>query len=161
MKRTIPFLILALAAIGLADSVYLTLVHFGVGSFEPQVVAGACQFKNGSCSSVAQSSAATTIGIPNAIFGALYFAFLAGVALVRVVTGSWLFPHLLLGVMLAALAFSGYLVYMLFFELGIPCGFCLTAHAANVLAFLMFLISWRRTPPRAQFRSAPRLRPAA
>ena len=160
MKRTIPFLILALAAIGLADSVYLTLVHFGLGNLEPQVVAGACQFKMGSCSSVAQSSSATTIGIPNAIFGALYFAFLAGVALVKVVTGRWLFPHLLLGVMLTALAFSGYMVYTLLFELGVPCGFCLTAHAVNFLTFLMFLISWRRTPPRTQFRRAPRFRPA-
>lgn len=157
MMRTVAFLILALAVIGLADSVYLTLVHFGVANIEPRMAASACQFKAGSCETVAQSNSATTIGIPNAIFGALYFAFLAGAALVRVVTAKWLFPHLMLSIMVLALAFSGYMVYYLLYVQGVPCGFCLTAHAINLATFFMFAASSRRIRPRTGFEGAAKL----
>lgn len=141
MKNWILLVIGILAFVGLADSAYLTLVHYRVISPLTVESAGLCRLPAGSCANAILSSSASIAGIPNALLGAGYFAVILGAVIVRFLIGRWFLPWEMLGFMIAGLAFSAYLSQELVLRLNTPCPFCLTAHTINVVLLALYAIS--------------------
>jgi uncharacterized membrane protein len=141
MKHLIPAIIGLLALIGLADSAYLALAHYGVVSPASIEGSGVCQLAARSCVSVILSPDATLFGIPHALLGAGYFAVLLGAAMTRLIIGRWFAPWEMLGFLIVGLAFSAYLTQELVLRMHVPCAFCLTAHAINVVVVALYAIS--------------------
>lgn len=141
MKHLIPAIIGLLALLGLADSSYLALVHYGVVSPASMEGSGVCQLAARSCASVILSPESAIFGIPHAVLGAGYFAMLLGAAMVRLVLGRWFAPWEMLGFLIVGLAFSAYLAQELLLRMHVPCAFCLTAHAINVVVVALYAIS--------------------
>ena len=138
MKRTLPALIAVLALAGLADSIYMAAVDLEVaGVGLPEV----CRIGAGSCEAVFDSSQTSVAGLPTAILGAVYFAFILGIAVARVTTGKWFSPLLMTPVLVVGLGLSGYLMYSLVVEMASLCPFCIAAHAINTAIVVLFAVS--------------------
>jgi len=141
MKQVVAAIIVLLALLGLADSSYLALVHYGVISPATMETSAACNLAAGSCANVIESAQSTFLGVPHALLGASYFALVASAAMIRLLIGRWYAPWEMLGFLVAGLAFSAYLTQELILRLHVPCAFCLTAHAINALIVALYAIS--------------------
>lgn len=141
MKQVVPAIIGLLALLGLADSSYLALVHYGLLGSATLETSGVCNLAAGSCADVIASPQSTFLAIPHALLGAAYFAVLAGAAMIRLLVGTWYAPWEMLGFVVAGLAFSAYLTQELVLRLHVPCAFCLTAHAINAVIVALYAIS--------------------
>jgi len=121
---TWPVALLVLAAIGLADSAYLTIDSFSkVALWCPTV--GILD-----CGKVTQSPYSHPFGIPVALLGLLWFATMFGL-------GAWrpsFSVYLLLPLWLVGIIMVGYLVYV---ELGILHAICIYCTLAHVCTALM------------------------
>lgn len=90
--------------------------------------------------SVVQRPAARLIfGVPNAVLGIVYYAFL-GVAIWLAADGLWI---ILLGAAAAAAAMSLYLAYSLLFVTRMACPYCWTGHAVNWLLAVFVSIVYK------------------
>lgn len=143
MKRVIPTVIGCLALAGLGLCAFLTLAHFDLIVINSAGSTGACDFAAGSCESVITSDKYDIAGIPNALLGAAYFAIVLAAVYTRLIIGHWPSPWALLSIIGAGIAFSAYMIHLLIFQLGIPCPYCLTAHALNGTLALLYIISLR------------------
>lgn len=143
MRRVTAILIGILALAGLADSTYLLLRHVGVLAAPSLVVASSCDFAGGACAVAASSKAGSIFGIPAPVFGALYFGSVAVMVVLRLHYGRWLLPPATLAFLIAGLLYSAYMTYLLFTAIGELCGYCLAAHAINLVVFLLFVLSLR------------------
>lgn len=144
MRPVLPMLILALALVGLADSTYLSLAHFGVVDLHSSSIPNVCRIGAGGCDEALTSQQATVFGIPTALLGAGYFAALVGAALVRNLSGKWPRPLALAVLLAGGMGFSAYLLHSLFFVLDAPCPYCVAAHAVNFAALALCVVSFGR-----------------
>lgn len=139
MKRYIMVLMALLAVIGIADSAYLTLAHYGIIGHANLSLA--CNLGSGGCNSVLNSPNATLFGIPNSELGLLYFSVVLGAVAIRWIIGRWVKPVMFLGFLTFGLCYSVFLLYDLFFVLGVPCPYCILAHTANGLMFFLYIFT--------------------
>jgi uncharacterized membrane protein len=127
-----PLVAAALALIGLADSVYLTVSHYTKTPVPCSIVEG--------CETVLTSSYAEVAGIPIAAFGAAaYFvAFSLAILAAYGNRAAWT----LYGVQAFVMAVvSAYLIYLQGFVIGAFCQFCLVSAATSISLFVVFLAS--------------------
>lgn len=143
MRHLVPLIILALALLGMADSVYMTLAHYNVVSLASLEPSGACSLTGKTCSLVVTSPQASVFGIPHALLGAAYFTALIGAALIRLKVGCWFAPWEMLGFLIAGFGWSVYLTQELLLQLHIPCPYCLTAHGINTAIVALYIASFR------------------
>ncbi len=141
MKHAIPIVIVILAFVGLADSVYLTLAHYRIVDPVTLETSGVCNLATRACESVILSPQATIAGIPHAVLGAGYFALLLTAGLIRVFTGRWFAPWPTFAVLLVGLGWSAFLTQELLLRLHAPCPFCLTAHGINAVVLALYAVS--------------------
>lgn len=128
--KNLGWLILLLAAIGLADAIYLTAQHFS-GVIPPCSVTGGCE-------TVLTSRFAVWWGVPVAGWGVLYYSMvliLAGLA--------FLTPKfsrvLLFALVCAGVATSAILIYLQGSVLNSWCLYCLISAGVNFLIFSLLL----------------------
>ena len=128
----LPLAAAALALLGLADSVYLTVSHYTKTPVPCSIVEG--------CETVLTSSYAEIAGIPLAAFGAAaYFvAFSLAILAAYGNRAAWM----LFGVQAFLMAaVSAYLIYLQGFVIGAFCQFCLVSAATSIGLFIVFLAS--------------------
>lgn len=134
-----PWAIIALAAFGLAVSVYLTVVHY---TSAPII----CLATSG-CESVNQSVYAELAGIPIALLGA--GAYLAMLAVAFAEKPRLLSPNtvttILFGISLSGTLYSAYLTYVELFVLRAICSWCVLSALAMTAIFVLVLIRLRRS----------------
>lgn len=141
MKFVVPVVIGVLALVGLADSVYLSLAHYGVVEVETPVLTEMCEPRAGTCESVQRTSQATTLGVPNSMLGVGYYMLVAAATAARLLTGRWFAPRLMLALTIAAMCFSIYLLYVLVFQIRVLCPYCMLAHAINIALVVLYALS--------------------
>jgi len=128
----LPLAAAALALLGLADSVYLTVSHYTKTPVPCSIVEG--------CETVLTSSYAEIAGIPLAAFGAAaYFvAFSLAILAAYGNRAAWM----LFGVQAFLMAaVSAYLIYLQGFVIGAFCQFCLVSAATSIGLFIVFFAS--------------------
>ena len=138
------WLVIGVAAIGLAVAGYLTVTKL-MGGGAVFCTAG------GGCDAVQSSRYATLLGVPTALWGALIYAGIGGLAAAGLTLARWQGAFALAA---AAVGFSAYLTWLSAFEIRAFCIYCLTSGVVAVA--LLGLLIWRR--PATGRRSA--LRPA-
>lgn len=135
----IPVLVLILALLGLVDSVYYTLVHYGAMGFGSPYMPMICTHKEGVCEMLANTDWASTLGLPNSLYGAVYYLLIAVLAGIRLATGAWPYPSLILAVSLLAALFSVYLAWMMIYQVHALCPLCVAAQAINIVLAGIFV----------------------
>ena len=128
----LPAIAAAVALVGVADAVYLTLHHL---TAEP-VPCGI----TGGCETVLTSSYAEIAGIPLAAFGAA--AYFAAFSLALLAAFGNRMTWLLFGVQVVLMSvFTGYLLYLQAYIIGAFCQFCLLSAATTFTMLGIFIAS--------------------
>lgn len=143
-------LIGAIAVVGAILTAYLTYTKFSGAAVGCAVGAGEAA---GGCNNVLNSEYAEIFGLPLSLFGCLAYTGMAGAALAPLAVSresnrsfrkqleEWTWLLLLAGAV-GMTVFSGYLMYLLAFELQTLCPYCL-ASAAFSLSFLVLTLAGR------------------
>ncbi len=140
--RPISILFLLLALAGAIISWLLLDAHHA-----PFATLPACgQMEPGGCGELSHSAHAVFLGLPWAAWGLWYFAFAALSSLCASLAGeSWprrvLALFLLLGPPALAVQF---VLAVLMFRIGLPCGYCLSTDVLNLLMLLCCMFAWKR-----------------
>lgn len=132
--RPLTLAALALAAIGLVLSGYLTYVHFNPGAL---VCSG------DGCSVVQQSQYSKMFGIPIAIFGVGMFAVLIAAILLREARTD-LAEHLGTGIVLILVAAMLYWAYLTYLEAYVIHAFCQWCVVTSIVTGLLLVIEGYR-----------------
>lgn len=128
----LPLLAAAVALIGLADAIYLTIKHY-TGEAVP------CSLVDG-CEQVLTSSYAEIGGVPLAIFGAA--AYFAAFSLAILAAFGNRSMWTLFGVQVSLmLIFTAWLVYLQAFVIEAFCQFCLLSAGTTLVMFVVYLSS--------------------
>lgn len=152
MKRIGVVLILVLAFLGLADSVYLTQ-HALNGT--PLL----CNIQNLSgCNIVASSQYSHIFGIPLAEFGVLFYGIIFVLAALEIVVFDQLLRRALQVLSLVGVISSLYFTAVQVFFIGAFCIYCLAS--ALIALLILILASFiepirRKAPPQASFQPPP------
>jgi uncharacterized membrane protein len=136
------WLVVGLAAVGLAVSAYLTGTKLAGGS------ALFCRGVGG-CEVVQASRYATFLALPTAAWGAGLYAAIGALAAAGLGARRWLAAFLLAS---AGVAFSAYLTYLELFVIGAVCWYCVVS-AATATALLGVLLGRRPAARRGPTRS--------
>lgn len=128
----LPLLAAAVALIGLADSIYLTIHHY-TGERVP------CSILEG-CEQVLTSSYAEVAGFPLAIFGAIAY-FVAFSLAILAAFGNRLMWTLFSVQVLLMTIFTVWLFYLQAAVIGAFCQFCLLSAATTLTLFFIALFS--------------------
>lgn len=131
--RTAAYTVLLLALIGLGDSTYLTTKHY-LGESVP------CSITEG-CDTVLTSPFATYLGIPTALWGALYYLALVLLVALFLQTHSSRILGLAFGLATGGLLVSATLIYVQGFILSAWCFYCLISALTTLLIFLTLIFS--------------------
>ena len=126
-----------LSFIGLINASYLTFDHFNYNSdsFCPIVVDG-----YGSCHDVTNSEYAEVFGIPLALLGIFYYAFVFGVLVYLTKKNSNFLFGTLFASTLFGFLFSIILVYIQIGPLGAICPYCMLSALISLILFVLDLV---------------------
>ncbi len=144
-------LIVVLSLGGLADALYFTFAYYGrikKARWVPEIL---CAREGSNCVTVVQTPYARVFGLPNSLFGTLYYLVLIAGALgdwsfgmnVLITFGRFVVPLamvLLILVSAGAVILGLYLIYALRRKLHVDCPLCYTAHAINTVLFVLLLV---------------------
>ncbi len=128
----LPLLAAAVALVGLADSIYLTIHHYTGEKVPCSIVAG--------CEQVLTSSYAEVAGYPLAAFGALAY-FVAFALAILAAFGNRLMWTLFSIQVVLMTVFTIWLFYLQASVIGAFCQFCLLSAATTLTLFIIVLIS--------------------
>ncbi len=132
----------ALALVGVGDSIYLTVHHY---TAEPVP----CSLTNG-CEMVLTSAWSTLAGLPLSLWGAVAYFVAFSLALLALFGDRRMWT--LFGIQATCMAaFSAWLVYVQGALIGSFCQFCLLSAGTSVSLFVVFILSMlfsRRAPVR-------------
>jgi uncharacterized membrane protein len=120
------------AAVGVLIAGYLTITKLMGGG------AAFCE-AGGGCDLVQSSRYAMLLGVPTAVWGALAYAAIGGLAATGLTLGRWQAAFALAA---GAVGFSAYLTWLSAFDIRAFCGYCLASGAVAVA--LLGLLVWRR-----------------
>lgn len=131
--------VVVLACIGLYNSAYFTLLSYGLIAPSAPLVPAACRLDDNSCTVVVHTPPAKVIaGIPNALFGCIYYV----VILIAAATHSLRQGPFLLALVIAAaatVALGVYLTYQLYAVMRVHCVLCMMSHSINALLFIVWI----------------------
>ncbi|MDB5245199.1 MAG: vitamin epoxide reductase [Parcubacteria group bacterium] len=145
MSRTaLLTLILVLAFLGLADATYLA--HSALtGS---ALACGIDAVLDG-CNVVAQSAYSRVFGIPLAVYGVVFYAFLFMLSGLLLIVSKRHFYHALFVVAVLGILSSVYFIGLQIFVIKALCIYCLASFVISLLIFICASVLYRRhTPPR-------------
>lgn len=141
---------LALAAIGLGVSIYLTVEHFSGSSH----LAGCSSNGTIDCSAVTTSAESHILGIPVALLGLLYFV----AAIPFLLPVAWRSPDRRIRVLreAGAIAGLGFVCWLVFAELAKIhhiCEYCTSVHIITLILFVLITYGTLVTAPLPSFEA--------
>lgn len=134
-ERILRYINLALAVIGLIDSIYLSVVK--IGSSTPAFCA-----PGGGCDVVNSSPYSEIFGIPIAVLGAGAYLVLISALLLEAHSYDWKSNSLLLqlGISLIGFLYSAYLTYLEIAVIKAICPYCVVSAVMITLYFLITVV---------------------
>jgi uncharacterized membrane protein len=140
--------IILLSLGGLADALYFTFAYYGrvrKARWVPEIL---CAREGSSCVSVVRTPYGRVFGVPNSLLGIVYYLLLivwiTFIPRHLTVSGYVLNPFetvglLLLGASICSVVLGFYLIYALRRVLHVDCPLCYTAHAINLMLFVLLI----------------------
>ncbi len=133
--------LVALSSAGLLVASYFTLVAYRWVAPDAPWIPSFCRLDERTCASVVFTRQARALGLPNSVFGQLYYGVLLVAAMGNTLdTVPW--GYGLLAAAVAAVCLSGYLAYALLWVLDVPCRLCFASHLINIaiLGLLLYAV---------------------
>ena len=144
----VDVIIVALSIAGLADALYFTFAYYGrikKARWIPKIL---CAREGSSCVTVVQTPYARVLGVPNSLLGILYYlAIMAWIPWSNTRHGAgpgtrefMIFTAALLFASGGSVVMGFYLIHSLRRKLHIDCPLCYTAHAINLILFILLVV---------------------
>lgn len=130
--KIIALVFLAISAIGLFDAGYLTFKHY-LGGIPPCTLRG--------CEVVLTSPQSEIMGIPVALFGALYYTTIIALALAYLVSKKEIVLRYAAYCTPAGFLASVYFVYLQLFVINAICLYCMASAAVSTILFILGIYS--------------------
>jgi len=129
MKKTniIIWIMLVIAIIGFIDATYLTVNHYN----GTDLVCGT----SGGCTVVTTSTYSQIFGIPVALFGSLYYFFVASLSLAYLQQKNSLILKMLTYIPIIGFLMSGWFVYLQLYVINAICFYCMGSAITSTLLF--------------------------
>jgi uncharacterized membrane protein len=129
----LAFTTMVVSLLGLADATYLTYQHFSQSAFAGCAESGAVN-----CEAVTTSPESHVAGIPMAVLGLAFFAFMVAVNSRWGWKAPWAFVHWArLASVVAGIVFVLYLIWAELFRINAICLYCTGVH---ILTFILFAL---------------------
>ncbi len=125
-------LVVLCATVGFVISLYMTLGFYRVEPYFRwlgRIMPTSCRMGEGDCISVLDHPAAHILGLPNALYGAIYYL----VVLLAIATHSTILLYACRWASVLTLIMSAFLVYMLTRRMKRRCILCFAGHFINVM----------------------------
>jgi len=132
--------IVVLSLVGLWNAFYFTFAYYGrvkKARWIPEVL---CAREGSSCVTVVQTPYARVFGLPNSLFGIIYYAVLILWTAVSALAPAW-FIWLLIAASAVTVVLGFYLVYALNVMLDTHCPLCYMGHAINAMLFVLLIFA--------------------
>ena len=132
--------IVVLSLVGLWNAFYFTFAYYGrvkKARWIPEIL---CAREGSSCVTVVQTPYARVFGLPNSLFGIIYYAVLILWTAVSALAPAW-FIWLLIAASAVTVALGFYLVYALNVKLRTHCPLCYMGHAINAMLFVLLIFA--------------------
>lgn len=145
VSRWLPITTLALSVAGLGASAYLTVTHYTTG------ISLACpEGTTINCEKVTTSPQSEFLGIPVAVLGLAYFAFMVAFNLPAAWGSRRREVHVLrVAATVVGVGFVFYLIYAELFVIDAICLWCSTVHALTLLLFVVISFGSATRPVEA------------
>ncbi len=132
LLASILAILLAIAAlVGLADALYFVGVTYGLLRPDASWIPRVCQMSEDTCATITETRYARVFGLPNAVFGAVWYLIVLGLAGVVLSRGSLPYCTLFLLAAAGVVLFSVYLIWALVQRLDVFCPLCYLGHGLN------------------------------
>lgn len=143
MMLPVAWALLGAGVAGLVDSLYFTLVTYGLMAPDARFIPRVCRMDRGSCTTILRSRWARLFGLPNSVFGVAWSAVVIAAAAAGVTTGDVPFCRLLLAAASVTVAVSVLLAWALLARLRAACPLCFVAHGVNVAVLVLLAVECR------------------
>jgi uncharacterized membrane protein len=131
---------LAVSILGFANALYFVLVAYRVMRPDARWLPRVCRMDDRTCASILETRYARVLGLPNALYGVLWYVAAGTAALVALATGRLPAPAALLGGSALAAAVSVYLAWALLYRLRVVCPLCFFGHGVNAALLALFAL---------------------
>lgn len=128
-----------LALVGLAISLYFTLVYYGRLRPDSPLVPSVADPEQGACRTILETPWAHVFGLPNSLLGMGYYAIVMVASAIRLAMGTWPLLPVLIALAAAAALFSVYLAWSLIYRVRVLCPLCFTAQGINLVMLVLLL----------------------
>lgn len=133
--------LLALAAlVGLLDAGYFVGVAYGLMRPDASWVPRACRMDEETCASIVDTAYGRVFGLPNAVYGAAWYAVVLALAGTLLAGGAMPSCRLALLAAAGAVLFSVYLIWALVQRLGVRCPLCYLGHGLNLTILVLLAV---------------------
>ena len=131
-RKQIAVAFISLSFVGFADAAYLTILHY-------LAVLPPCSVVSG-CEKVLTSQYSEVVGIPLALFGAVYYLFIFFLSITALSFERWFQLYWAAFLTIGGLAVSLSLVYLQVFVINSLCFYCLISAGINILLFAVGIV---------------------
>lgn len=121
MDKVFPaFVLLALALLGLANSVYFTLIYYRVVNPDSAMLPRFCRLGENTCVAVVFTRYGRLFYVPNSLLGIVFYLLLIDVAISKFVTGNHHLLDYAIGASALTIVVGVYLIWALLVKLKVP-----------------------------------------
>jgi uncharacterized membrane protein len=139
--NAIGWAIAAVSFIGLLDALYFVLVTYRWIRPDPRWLPPVCRMDEGTCAKVVDTKYARILGLPNAVYGLVWFAISLGAGLALGWSGVLPFCSGFAAVAFATVAMSAYLAWALVVRVRTICVLCFLGHGVNAILLALFAVA--------------------
>lgn len=143
MSTTAGALILILSVLGFLNASYFVLVTYGFIAPDPRWLPTFCRMDEGTCASIVTTRYASVFGLPNALYGMVWYVATACAGVSLLATGRVPFCLPLIGIALGTVVLGVYLAWALLSRLRVACVLCFFGHGVNTALLLLFVLVCR------------------
>lgn len=131
MDEAVAAGIILVSFVGLLDSLYFLLVTYRWMRPDPTWLPPVCRMDQATCARVVDTPQARLFGIPNSVYGLIWYALTATAGVLLLTRGEIPNCRILALLALLPVAFSLYLAHALIVRLKTFCPLCFLAHGLN------------------------------
>ncbi len=129
----VELLLSSFALAGLIIASYFSLVYFRIIEADNKWVPAFCRMEKGKCMRILAAREAKVLGVPNSVFGLLYYGAILFVPIDSI-------EVLFLIASIFSVGLGMYLVHALVYRLKTHCPLCYTAHGINLIIANLFIV---------------------
>lgn len=127
--------------VGLLDAGYFVGVSYGWIRSDARWIPEVCRMDEATCARIVDTSYGRVLGLPNAVYGAVWYLVVLGLGAALVSQGHIGLCRVFLLVAAGTVLFSVYLIWALVQELKVDCPLCYLGHGLNFSILILIATS--------------------